>query len=169
MILEKQRLAAFFTLSLLSAAVVSTFWRRDRLSLALLGWGFSYPLIFSNVVFVHDYFNIFFIPYLAVAATYLFNRAKLALAIIFVLLVGWERQAFYRALLVTDSFQPGYELGRKINQVVPEDETAFVIAEKEFIEPQNLFVSFYADRRVIYLTPAESLPEDTKYVFNLER
>jgi len=135
----------------------------------LLGWGLSYPLIFSNVVFVHDYFNIFFIPYLAVAAAYLFKKAKPVLVFIFALLVFWERNAFYRALTVTESFKPGYELGRQINQAVPEGETAFVIAEKEFIEPQNLFVSYYADRRVIYQAPDESLPEDTKYVFNLSR
>jgi len=169
LILEQQRLASFYTLTLLGAAAISTIWKRERLVLVLLGWGLSYPLIFSNVVFVHDYFNIFFIPYLAVAAAYLFKKAKPVLVFIFALLVFWERNAFYRALTVTESFKPGYELGRQINQAVPEGETAFVIAEKEFIEPQNLFVSYYADRRVIYQAPDESLPEDTKYVFNLSR
>ncbi len=169
LILEKQRLAAFYTLTLLAVAVVSTLWRRERLVLALLGWGLSYPLIFSNVVFIHDYFNIFFIPYLAVAAAYLFNRAKLVLAIIFLVLVGWERQAFYRALLATNSFQPGYELGWQINQTVLEAETAYVIAGDEFIEPQNLFVSYYADRKIIYLNDTASLPNDAKYVFNLNK
>lgn len=169
LILEKQRLAAFYTLTLLAVAAISTLWKRERLILALLGWGISYPLIFPNVVFVHDYFNIFFIPYLAVAAAYLFNRAKPALVIAFVLLVFWERNAFYQALLVTKSFQLGYELGRQINRTVPESETAYVIGSDELIEPQNLFVSFYADRQVIYLTPDEPLPEETKYVFNLDR
>ena len=169
LILEKQRLAAFYTVILLAAAAVSTWWRRERLILALLGWGLSYPLIFSNVVFVHDYFNIFFIPYLAVAAAYLFNRSKPVLALVFLALVFWERNQFYQALLATKSFQPGYELGKQINQRVPETETAYVIANDAFLESQNLFISFYADRRVIYLAPHESLPEDTNYVFNLSR
>ena len=167
LILEKERLAAFYTLTLLAVAAISTLWKRERLVLALLGWGLSYPLIFSNVVFVHDYFNIFFIPYLAVAAASLFNRAKPALVIAFVLLVFWERNAFYQALMVTESFKPGYELGRQINQSVPEAETAYVVGSDEFIEPQNLFVSYYADRKIIYLTPDEPLPESAKYVFNV--
>ncbi len=167
LILEKQRLAAFYTLTLLAVASVSTIWKRERLVLALLGWGLSYPLIFSNVVFVHDYFNIFFIPYLAVATAYLFNLAKPALVIAFYLLVFWERNSFYRALTVTESFKPGYELGRQINQAVPEAETAYVVGSDEFIEPQNLFVSYYADRKVIYLAPDEPLPESAKYVFNV--
>ncbi|OGD61727.1 hypothetical protein A3I57_00975 [Candidatus Beckwithbacteria bacterium RIFCSPLOWO2_02_FULL_47_23] len=169
LILEKQRLAAFYTLILLAVAGVSTLLKRQRLIWALLGWGLSYPLIFSNVVFVHDYFNIFFIPWLAVAAAYLFNRAKPALVIVFVLLVFWERNAFYQALLVTESFKPGYELGRQINQIVPEVETAYVVGSDEFLEPQNLFVSYYADRKIIYLNSGESLPNDAKYVFNLDR
>lgn len=169
LILEKQRLAAFYTLTLLAAAAIGTIWKRQRLVLALLGWGISYPLIFSNVVFVHDYFNIFFIPYLAVAAAYLFNRAKPVLAVIFALLVFWERNAFYQALVVTDSFKPGYELGRQINQVVPETETVYVIADDAFLESQNLFISYYADRNIIYLNRADSLPREAKFVFNLNR
>lgn len=169
LVLEKQRLAAFFTLTLLIAAGVSTLLKRDRLVLALLGWGLSYPLIFSNVVFVHDYFNIFFIPWLAVSAGYLFNKAKWPLALIFLLLVFWERDKFYRALAVTDSFRPGYELGRQINQNVPARGTAYVVGPQEFSQPQNLFVSFYADRQIIYLSPGEPLPEEAKYVFNVSK
>lgn len=169
LILEKGRLAAFYTLTLLGAAVLSTLIKRQRLLWALLGWGLSYPLIFSNVVFVHDYFNIFFIPWLAVATAYLFIRAKPALVIVFALLVFWERNPFYQALMVTHSFQPGYELGQQINQAVPMAETAFVIGSDEFIEPQNLFVSYYSNRNIIYLNDTRSLPNEAKYVFNLDR
>lgn len=165
LILEKQRLGAFFTLTLLGAAGISTIWRRDRLVLAFLGWGISYPLIFSNVVFIHDYFNIFFIPWLALGAAGLFPK-KSFLAILFLALVFWERQFFYRALDRSDSFRPGYELGQKINNLVPLGETVYVIGAKDFIEPQNLFISYYADREVIYLTADESLPNGAKYVFN---
>jgi len=169
LILERQRLTAFYTLTLLAVAAVSTVWKRERLVLALLGWGLSYPLIFSNVVFVHDYFNIFFIPYLAVAAAYLFKRSKPVLVIAFCLLVFWERNHFYQALTVTNSFQSGYELGWQINQIVPESETAYVVGSDEFLESQNLFVSYYGDRKIIYLNDVRSLPNEAKYVFNLDK
>lgn len=166
LVLEKQRLGAFYTLTLLGVAVVSTVWRRDRLTWALLGWGLSYPLIFSNVVFVHDYFNIFFIPWLAVASASFFSRAK-ALAFVFLFAVFLERNPFYQELSETSNFRPGYVLGQKINQVVPERATAYVIGAKKLIEIHNLFISYYADREVIYIDEPDLPPREAEFVFKL--
>lgn len=169
LILEKQRLAAFYTLTLLAVAAISTIWKRERLVLALLGWGLSYPLIFSNVVFVHDYFNIFFIPYLAVATASLFNRIKRfswLLTMAFWLAVFLERRPFYQALAITRAHQTAYEIGRKINQAVPENKTAYLVSDHIFIESQNLFISYYADREVLYIDEPESPPLEAEYVFD---
>ena len=104
------------------------------------------------------------------ATAYLFNRARfLPLTLIFLAAVLWERNALYLALQSTNSFWEGYRLGELINRNVPAEETAYVIAGKDFIESQNLFVSFYADRQIIYLPPDAPLPKEAKSVFNLDR
>jgi hypothetical protein len=170
LVLEKQRLVAFYTLTLLGTAVVGTIWSKNKLILALLGWGLSYPIVFSNVVFVHDYFNIFFIPWLAVASAWLFNRLprfSLPLALLFLLVVFGERQKFFQALVATKMYEPGFALGREINRTTPPEATVYVVGTKETIELLNLYTSYYADRKIFYLTPDQSLPDGAKYVFNL--
>jgi hypothetical protein len=170
LLLEKQRLVAFYTLSLLAVAALGTLWSRDKLMITLLGWGLSYPLIFSNVVFVHDYFNIFFIPWLAVASAWVFNRIGrgiLPIVIIFLALVFGERNQFYQALQVTNMYEPGYRLGTEINRITPAEAAVYVVGSQEAIELQNLYISYYADRKITYLSHDDSLPDGVNYVFNL--
>jgi hypothetical protein len=171
LILERQRLAAFYTLSLLGVAVFSTLLWRDRLVVALLGWGLSYPLIFSNVVYIHDYFNIFFIPWLAVATAYFFNKIKYRWVFVtgLWLAVFFERLNFYQALAATKAQQQSMEIGKMINQAVPENETAYFLSDHIFNESQNLFISFYADRVVEYIDEPKLAPSGAKYVFNKQQ
>jgi hypothetical protein len=166
LILERRRLAALMTGTLLIVAGVGLIWRRRRLTWVCLGWGLSYPLIFSNVVFIHDYFNIYLLPFLALAAADFFGRRPKLLVVIFLLAVFWERQSFYQVLAKTAAFLPGQQLGRKINREVPAGKTAYVLADRELIKSQNLFISYYADRKVIYLNSSQDLPSEAEYVFN---
>jgi hypothetical protein len=170
LLLEKQRLGAFYTLSLLAVAALGTLWSKNKLIWALLGWGFSYPLVFSNVVFVHDYFNIFFIPWLAVASAWVFNRLprfSLPFALLFLLVVFGERHKFFKALVATKMYEPGYRLGMEINRATPAEAAVYVVGSQEAIELQNLYISYYADRKITYLNYDDSLPEGVNYVFNL--
>lgn len=153
MIKEARILTVYYTLILLILAGINFFFNRKKLTLILLAWGLSYPLIFSNVVFVHEYFNIYFLPFLGLSVANLVNRFKIKpwLIIIMALFIFWERNKFYQALITTNAFKPGYELGTLINQTVPQGETAVVANTKEFISSQNIFIEFYADRQIEYI------------------
>jgi len=128
------------------------------LVLMLLAWGVTYPLIFSNVTFVHEYFNLFFWPGLALAISYLFKHGphfakatwgKLLLLILAVV-VFKERLPFLNALKSTAAFKPGYELGRQVNQNSGPGETVNLSADEDFIDVQGIFVEYYADRVIIW-------------------
>lgn len=157
LIKEARMLTVYYTLTLLSLAAIGLLLCRDKITLIFLAWGLSYPLIFSNVVFVHEYFNVFFWPFLALSLVNLINRIRLkpVLVLIIFLAIFLERNKFYQALLETKAFEPGYQLGRKINQTVPEGGTATVTNSKEFIESQNLFIDFYSDRQIEYIKTNE--------------
>ena len=76
LIKEVRILTIYYSFSLLLLSGLGLFFsRRLRpILLVLLFWGLSYPLIFSNVVFVHEYFNLFFWPFLALSLTVLIQR-----------------------------------------------------------------------------------------------
>lgn len=150
---EAHILTVYYTLTLLSLSAVSFFLARKKLTLVMLVWGLAYPLIFSNVVFVHEYFNIFLLPFFGLSLAYLFNRFNLRFwyLIVFALLIYRERNQFYQALMQTKAFEPGFKLGLEINQTTPEGATATVTNTKEFISSQNLFIEFYAHRQIEYI------------------
>ena len=141
----------------------------ERIILLLLAWGLSYPLIFSNVVFVHEYFNFFFMPFLALSLAWLINQLQsrqpllaIILALVFTGLIYQERLPFYKALEVTQAHKPGYQLGTLINQTVPQDQPAHIIASDEFIDSQSVFIKFYSDRQINFVdTPSL----DSQFVF----
>ncbi|MCX6816316.1 MAG: hypothetical protein NTZ93_00350 [Candidatus Beckwithbacteria bacterium] len=150
---EARMLTVYYTITLLSLALISLILYRDKLTLILLAWGLSYPLIFSNVVFVHEYFNVFFWPFLALSLANLMKRLKVKpiFLLLICLAIFLERNKFYEALVKTKAFEPGYQLGLEINQTVPQGETAIVTNSQEFIESQHLFIDFYADRQINYI------------------
>ncbi|MFC1626921.1 hypothetical protein ACFL18_00005, partial [Patescibacteria group bacterium] len=130
----------------------------DSITLIFLFWGLTYPIIFSNVVFVHEYFNIFFWPFLAFSLVsffhHLFNLQGQALkaagvAVIVTTLIFFERRSFIQALFDTQAHLPGYQLGLEINQNTPPDQTAYIIASEEFTDVQEVFLKYYSDRQII--------------------
>jgi 4-amino-4-deoxy-L-arabinose transferase-like glycosyltransferase len=155
----------------------------NQLVLIFLAWGLTYPIIFSNVVFVHEYFNLFFWPFLAFSLVNLFShlqglsraesrglslKVQLTLLMFIGGLIFFERNNFFLALNDTQAHLPGYQLGNSINQTVPEGQTAYIIALPEEIEAQAVFIKFYANRQLKYLNPLGEkqveLP-DTQYLF----
>ncbi len=65
LIKEARILTVYYTLTLLFLIGISFLFARKKITLLLLAWGLAYPLIFSNVVFVHEYFNIYLLPFLS--------------------------------------------------------------------------------------------------------
>jgi len=153
LIKEARMLTVYYTFTLLSLAALGLLLCRDKITLIFLAWGLSYPLIFSNVVFVHEYFNVFFWPFLALSLVNLINRIKLkpALILIIFLAIFLERNKFYQALVKTKAFEPGYQLGLEINRLIPFGQTYTVVNTREFIESQNLFIDYYSDRQIEYI------------------
>jgi len=179
---QTQWLTIYYTATLLLASLISLILivkklikktkldQAEMIILLLLGWGLSYPVIFSNVVFVHEYFNIFFWPFLALSFGYLINRIKLkskpltlSLCLILATTIYFERNSFYQALNQTQAHQPGYNLGTLINQTVPPDQPAFVIVSDEFVDVQAIFIEFYADRQINFVAQP---PSDSQFVFD---
>ena len=153
LIKEARMLTVYYTFTLLSLAALGLLLCRDKITLIFLAWGLSYPLIFFNVVFVHEYFNVFFWPFLALSLVNLINRIKLkpALILIIFLAIFLERNKFYQALVKTKAFEPGYQLGLEINRLIPFGQTYTVVNTREFIESQNLFIDYYSDRQIEYI------------------
>lgn len=187
---EAQWLTVYYTATLLIVSLINLtliirqLIKRQSLSLLnmtvliFLGWGLAYPIIFSNVVFVHEYFNIFFWPFLAFSLISLFNRLllnkskqpylPLALILVLSLLIFFERQPFLAALFQSRAHQPGYQLGLEINKITPQDQTAFIVSSNEFAGSQGVFVKYYSDRQIKYLNPTDPLPE-SQYIFYPEK
>ncbi|MBU1322613.1 glycosyltransferase family 39 protein [Patescibacteria group bacterium] len=177
-------LKVYYTATLLAACLVSfslivgrlikkiTLKPIESIILLFLGFGFSYPLIFSNVVFVHEYFNIFFWPFITLALIYLMNviylKHKLIGLIVIIALSGTiylERLEFFKALNQTQAHQPAFKLGTLINQSSPKHQPVFIVAPKIFNITQNIFVSYYADRQIEYVSSPDQLPINVKNVF----
>lgn len=157
LIKEARMLTVYYTLTLLSLAAIGLLLCRDKITLIFLAWGLSYPLIFSNVVFVHEYFNVFFWPFLALSLVNLVNRIRLKPILILIIFLGifLERNKFYQALVKTKAFEPGYQLGLEIKHLVPFGQTYIVVNSREFIESQNLFIDYYSDRQIEYIKTNE--------------
>ena len=153
LIKEARMLTVYYTFTLLSLAALGLLFCRNRITLIFLAWGLSYPLIFSNVVFVHEYFNVFFWPFLALSLVNLINRIRLKPILVLIIFLGifLERDKFYQALVKTKAFEPGYQLGLEINRLIPFGQTYTVVNSREFIESQNLFIDYYSDRQIEYI------------------
>ena len=124
--------------------------------LLLLLFALVYPIFFSNAVFIHDYLNIYFAPFLAFSLAWLLdliNQKSFILALILTILIGlgiyYERQPFNQANQKSNMHQTGYQLGKLINQLVPAGESAAIFSIN-YANHHQVFINFYADRNIIY-------------------
>ncbi len=176
--------AGGLTLSLLGFKIkqLKKFTLIKQVILILLLWALTYPIIFSNVVFIHEYFNFFFLPFLSLSLAWLINKIqakseKIAIILFFVVggLIFFERLSFYQALEKTQAHQSGYKLGSLINQITNVTDSSLIIASRDYLGNQEPFIKFYADRAVMFsiydppgwqATQAENLLK-TDYVFTV--
>lgn len=128
---------------------------KNQTILILFFWSLTYPIIFSNVVFIHEYFNFFFLPFLSLSLAWLvqkFQQKDLYLAIFaFIALAVFiylERLPFYQALEQTKAHQSGYQLGTLINQTVDNNQKSLVIAHNNYLSNHEPFIKFYANQPV---------------------
>jgi hypothetical protein len=131
----------------------------DRLSsvlLLLLSFGLSYQLVLPNIVFIHDYFNIYFYPYFALSLSFWIEKIvsrSSQIAIVFLvalsLLIYRERTEFFRALENSNMHQTGFTLGKLIAEVVPPGENA-VVFSINYADHHGVFINYYADRQISF-------------------
>ena len=153
-------LSAFIFLS----SVFFKFVKKQKISLAgtiiflLFLFGLSYPIIFSNVVFIHEYFNIFFVPFFALSFAWLIHQISqknhliaIITATIPSVFIFTERLPFYQALEVTRAHELGYQLGNLINQTVPQNESAVIFASSRYLSNHDVFIKYYADRKISFV------------------
>lgn len=164
LIQEARWITVYYTRILLLSAVIFCFSliKKQKISLAqsiiitLALFGLSYVLIFSNMVFIHDYFNIFFLAFFSLNFAWVINQLqailpKLALPILILLVIftATERLDFFQAHQDSNMHQTGYELGKIINQLVPEKESAAVFSIN-YANHHEVFINYYADRTIYY-------------------
>lgn len=164
LIQEARWVTVYYTRILLISAAIFSFslFKKKKLSLApsiivaLLLFGLTYILIFSNMVFIHDYFNIFFLPFFGLSFAWMINQLQVKLPklvlpalILLFIFAATERLAFFQAHQNSNMHQTGYELGKFINQLVPEKESAAVFSIN-YANHHEVFINYYADRTVYY-------------------
>lgn len=128
----------------------------DKIIFTLYLFGLSYPLVFPNMVFIHDYFNIFFYPALALSLAQSVDRffpkrpyLALPLLLLFTWMIFSERLPFLQALNRSNMHQTGHELGKLINQQIPVGQSVAVFSIN-YADHHGPFISYYADRHVGY-------------------
>ncbi len=122
----------------------------------LLLFALVYPIVFSNAVFIHDYLNIFFLPFLSLSLAWLINKINqksAVLALILTIVTGFslyfERYQFNQANQKSNMHKTGYQLGRLINQLVPVNQSAAVFSVN-YANHHQVFIDYYADRNIYY-------------------
>jgi len=164
-------------------------WRRQRLDLSkstillTLLFALSYPLVFSNAVFIHDYLNIYFLPFFVLSTGWVIFRieklfpAKIVflLSLLLFIFIATERKDFVKALQKSSMHKIGYDLGLAVKQRTNFDE-AVLISAPQFAAHFSKFVYFYADRKVgfweggveEFQKEKENLAEKYKYLITVD-
>lgn len=163
----------------------------DGYLIVLLIYGMIHLIIFPQLVFIHDYMIYYLLPFMVLAAASTIDkviklipswRFQSVVFTILILMMASERLSFTKALLDTDMNRKGVTVAKFINQKTKSGDQAFIgsLSYKEFYE---VFIGFYADRRVGYgeqIMPAEitdyeliirpkahdALNEESKFLLN---
>lgn len=135
--------------------------------LFLLGLGVAHPIIFSRYVFVHDFLNIYILPFLAISAALgllmIVNIAKkhiknqrliFTLILIILIIFIFERIKFTRALLDTQMNKPGKDVAIILNELQRKDNEAVIVSAR-FKEFYEVFINYYS--KYSYAVTSEGL------------
>src|SRR3989344_4154692 len=182
---------AYFTrimLTLSSIYIIFNLNKRFNLQKAsllfFLGLGVAHPIVFSRYVFVHDFLNIYILPFLAISAALglliIANIAKkiainrlLIFALLLIILTTFifERIKFTKALLDTKMNKPGKEVAIILNELQRKDNETVIVSTR-FKEFYEVFINFYSDYSYA-VTSEESLMDELqnnkyKYVITID-
>lgn len=124
--------------------------------LILLILGLAHPIIFSKAVFIHDYQNIYILPFLSISGALGLDlvygfllKFKIDKRICFVAIVGvlitfsLERIEFTKALLRSDMDRPGRDMAKIINNLQTKPFEVAIISPR-FASFYGLFTDFYS-------------------------
>lgn len=114
--------------------------------------GLFFPVIFSRYVFVHDFLNIYLLPFFASAAglglVFITNKIKnkqlgFLIAAIILVIFAFERIEFTKALLKSDMNLPGIRMATIINELKPEKKQVVIVSPR-FKSFYGVFTNFYS-------------------------
>lgn len=160
---------AFFTRTIICLSVFTTIkyltdlkWGKTidfnkGIILVLLLLGLGHPIIFTKAVFIHDYQNIYLLPFLSISAglalTMLLNfflkkglnkiMANLFIILIFVVFI-FERIEFSKTLNLTNMNKQGQEMANLLNNLQIKDDQA-IIASPRFNSFYGIFTDYYSN------------------------
>lgn len=139
----------------------------ESIILLLLVFGFTHNLIFRHLAYIHDYMLIYTLPFFAISSAialmtiyrYFQNKSIYAPALIALVLVLFsvERLAYVQKLFQTGQVNPAVPLGKILFSHTP-PQARIAITSVEFMRYYDVFVSYYADRRIAATTSIK--PED---------
>ncbi len=166
--LQAKLIEIYFTIPVLMLSAVALFWilgqiknrklsRPAQLLLMLAAFGVTHNTIFRNMAYIHDYMIIYLLPFFSVAASvgafYLLKRFKLRsyqtsiLCILLIFAMLFEQHKFVSALLSSNGFKEGVELGKSINSQTASGDKVLILSP-DFNKYFDVFVTYYADREL---------------------
>lgn len=130
---------------------------QESMVIMLFIFGFTHNAIFRNQAFIHDYTLIYALPFFAVSSAVILSKlytifaSKTFLATtlitLILILIATERLAYLKALFHSGDQNPGYILGKTLNQTTsPSDK--ILILNTELMQFYDVFLQFYSDRIV---------------------
>ncbi|MCR4324898.1 MAG: glycosyltransferase family 39 protein [Candidatus Curtissbacteria bacterium] len=173
--LQARWITVYFTRPILFFSAIALIWifinlikrrfpKKTQILLMLGIFGVTHNLVFRNMAFIHDYMIIYLWPFLALSASFgffiLVERLKIPrnvvpLLIVLVLtLCIQERFDFTKALILSNGFVEGVEVGKLVNSNTKEGEQTLILSES-FKENYEVFINYYSDRRIDYYLPSD--------------
>ena len=130
--------------------------------LILFFWGISYPLLFIQGAFVHDYFLIYMAPFIAIASGHFlyicsknFQNLKLFKLPIYIFLFIFPLIQFFMiknfafALLRSNANLDGYSLARMLN-ITKSNDGEILVLSGQFGAHFDVFTNFYENKDIRY-------------------
>lgn len=165
-------LAAFTAVWLIYKIKKGAFDQKVQILLMLGVFGTIYNILFRNAAFIHDYTIIYILPFLIIAASFGFMTLTkfikitqpqiLMLALLLIILIFAEGRNFTKALMATNSFEPGVNLGKIISERTQSGDIVLVLSE-DFKRYYEVHAAFYADRKIAYLMPQPDELKDPSF------
>jgi hypothetical protein len=152
--------------------------------LFFLLFGLAHPVIFSRYVFIHDFLNIYLLPFFALSAALglmtvieTLNKVKINKLVIVALVVFilglfiFERLPYTKALLKTEMNQPGKEMAMTLNALQKNPYEAAVISPR-FDSFYGIFSNYYSEKPYAILSEEEfkkSGPGNLKFIVTIDQ